>query len=311
MPHRSRRQVLSALCAGGGVLFAGCGTDSNRSTPDFPEDTASNACPPFDTAARVVCYEAVDPGEGPLVLVPESQSVQPDQPTGFTLRNRSEQRFETNFYHWQLRKRVDGDWYEVAPQSWPEPITPLAAGDEHTWTVTIATGRVSSGDPIDRVEGTESHTVTGLGRGHYAFGSDGWFGAGATDGSIALAAGFELNADALQLSPTDAIAETEWDGETLVARSTRNATGEADNPDVFVLERIDGSAADARQVIAEQVVRNTRLRDAIALSQRSDAARVRLEEFSTVVPPFGIDEPRTYDFRGDRYRVTTREGGWS
>ncbi|WP_206664909.1 hypothetical protein [Halorubrum salsamenti] len=329
----SRRRVLSSICATGGVLLAGCvdgpgesndtdegdattgddgettPSDSAQSVPEFPEDTASDACPPFESAERVVCYEAVDPEALPIVLVPETQSVQPDRPAEFTLRNRSERRFETNYYHWQLYKRVDGDWYYIAPESWPEPLTPLAAGDDHTWTVTVATGRVGDGDSVERVEGTESLTLAGLGGGHYAFGTDGWFAAGSYEDPIALAAGFELDADPLRLTPTAAIAETEWDGETLVARSTRGEPdGEDDRPDAFVLERTDDTEADAERVIVEQVVRNDQLRDAVALSRERDADRVRLEEFSDSIPPFRLDDVRTYEFRGDRYRVTTSEG---
>lgn len=309
MSQPSRRQVLSALCAGGGGLLAGCTTDSNQSVPSFPAETTTNACPPFENAERVVCYEAVDPDAVPLVLVPEMQSVQPDQPAGFTLRNQSGQRFETNVYHWQLHKRVDGSWYYIAPQSWPEPLTQLAAGEEHTWTPSVATGRVGNGDPIDGVEGPESLTLAGLGGGHYAFGIDGWFEADSDRERFAFAAGFEFNADSLQLTPTDAIAETEWDGETLVARSTRGEPdGETNQPDAFVLERIDTSETTAERLIVEQVVRNTQLRDAIALSRKHDAKQVRLEEFSTTIPPFGRRDGRTYAFQGDRYRVTTSEG---
>lgn len=308
MSPPSRREVLSAICAGGGAVLAGCTTDSKQSVPDFPVDTASNACPPFDDSERAVCYEAIDPNEVPLVLIPEKQSVQPEKPTEFTLRNQSGQRFDTNFYHWQLHKRVDGSWYYIAPQSWPAPLTPLAAGEEHTWTLSVATGRVSNGDLIDHVEGTESLTVPGLGGGHYAFGIDGWFEAGSPKERIAIAAGFELNADPLQLTPTDAITETEWDGETLVAHSTRGEPdGETDQRDTFVLERINNSETTSERVITEQVVRNTQLRDAIALSQKYDADRVRLEEFSTSVPPFGLQDAHMYEFQGDRYRVTTSE----
>jgi hypothetical protein len=333
MEQPSRRQVISALYAGGGALLAGCTsgpkesndtneTDTtttgdgettpsgtNQSVPDLPENTTSDACPPFDGTEQVVCYEAVDPEEVPIVLVPDVQSVQPDQPSEFTLRNQSEQRFETNFYHWQLYKRVDGDWYYIAPQFWPEPLTPLESGDEHTWTVTIETGRVSDGDDIKRVEGTESLTIAGLGGGHYAFGTDGWFATSSHEESIALASGFELNADPLQLVPTEAVTETEWDGDTLIARSTRGEPdGETDQRDTYILERIDDSTTDAEQIIIEQVVRNEQLRDAIALSKKHDASQVHLKEFSRSIPPFRLQDTRTYAFQGDRYRVTAIEG---
>lgn len=335
MVRPSRRQLLSALYAAGGGLLAGClapgeptnttatdtptaddsastSTESNQAAPDFPGETASNSCPPFKNTNRVVCYEAVEPEEVPLVLVPETQSVSPNRPTEFTLRNRSGQQFRTNFYHWQLFKHVNGDWYYIAPHQWPEPMTPLAAGKEHIWTVAVATDRVSDGRSIEYVTGTESLTIAGLGGGHYAFGIEGWFTAGSHEESIALAAGFELNADPLQLTPTEAVAQTEWDGETLVAHSTRGEPeGEADQPDAFVLERTDGSGTETKRVIIEQVVRNDQLRDAIALSQKYEADRVRLEEFSRSFPPFGLQEARTYEFRNNNYRVTASKGGQS
>jgi hypothetical protein len=324
----SRRQFLSAMSASGGALLTGCTggpddvpetstgentpTETSRSVPTFPDDTASATCPPFEAADTVVCYDAVDPEAMPLVMVPGTQSVRPDQPTEFTLRNRSGQRFQTNAYHWQLYKRVDGDWYYIAPESWPEPLTPLAAGEAHTWTVTIESGCVSDGAPIDAVQGTDSLSLAGLGGGQYAFATDGWFAAGSPDAPVALAASFELQADPLALTPTAAISETEWDSETLVARSTRgDPDDETERPDAYILDRLDDSEGDAEEVIAEQVVRDDQLRDTIALSREYDATRVRLEEYSSAVPPFRLDEARTYEFQGERYRVTTQDGGAS
>lgn len=330
MPRPSRRQVLSALCSGSGVLFAGCTAgpeasnetnetpttggerektppESTRSVPNIPGTTTSNACPPVDRAEQGVCYDAVDPEAMPIVLVPESQSVQPEQPVQFTLRNRSDHRFETNFYHWELHKRVDGDWYSVAPEYWPQPLTPLEAGEEHTWTVTVETGRVNDGASLGHVEGTESLTIAGLGGGHYAFGTDGWFAAGSDTETIDLATGFELHTDQLQLTPTAAISDTTWDGETLVARSTRpNAAGD-DQQDTFVLERIDDSDVDAERVIVEQVVRNDQLRDSIALSRQYGADRVHLEAFSGSFPPSVLDDARTFAFDGIQFRVTVTD----
>ena len=342
MAKPSRRQILSGLSAGIGTLLAGCTaapgesnatstptdgvkspseaastpadgrnttTDSPESVPEFPPDTASDACPPFDEAAQVICYEAVDSAAMPIVLVPETQTVQLDQPTDFTLRNQSGQRFETNFYNWQLYKRVDGDWYYIMPRATPQPLSPLAAGKVHTWTLTVTTGTVSDGGVIDMVQGTESLAADGLGGGHYAFATDGWFEAGSSEEPIALAASFDLQADPLQLTPTAAIAETAWDGETLVARSTRGEAGpDEDERDAYILERIDDSEPEAEQIIIEQLLRDNQLRDAIALSRDYDAARVRLEEFSRTLPTFGINDSRTYEFRGTRYRVTTQSG---
>lgn len=331
MTPPSRRQLLSALAAGASALLAGCTapvteptgtrttadgtttpTDSPGPVPSFPDNTTSTACPPFEAAQRVVCYEAVDPDAMPLVLVPERRPVRPDRSTEFTLRNRSDQRFQTNHYHWQLHKRVDGEWYYIAPESYPEPLTPLAAGEDHSWTLTVVTA--DDGASIETVQGTDSLTVAGLGGGQYAFGTDGWFASGSYEEPIAVAASFELDAAPLELTPTDAVTETARDGDTLVARSTRGEPDEDENGDrrdAYILERTDDPEARPEPVIVEQVVRDDQLRDAIALSRREDADRVRIEEFSNSVPPFGLDEARTYAFRGTYYRVRTREGGSS
>ncbi|TQQ82736.1 hypothetical protein EGH24_04635 [Halonotius terrestris] len=329
MVPASRRGFVLTLSAGSSVGLAGClsapenqnststdtesepdpSDDSVQSLPDFPEDTASDDCPPFDDADQVACYDAVDPESIPLVLIPETQSVQPNESTDFTLRNRSDQQFNTNIYAWQLYKRVDGEWYYVMPQESIQPLTPLEAGDDHTWTATVETGRVSDGEPIEELRYDEPLTTAGLGGGHYAFGIDGWFTAGSTEESIAVAAGFELETDPLELAPTSAISETEWNGETLVARSTRGEPDDdSDQPEWYILERIEQADTTPERVIVEQVVRNHQLRDAIALSRNYDANRVRIEEFSRAHPPFGIDDVRYYEFQGTYYRVTTTEG---
>ncbi|MBX0304623.1 hypothetical protein [Haloarcula salinisoli] len=329
MAKPSRRQVLSALSAAGGALLAGCTadpdepntksnttvttvgggtspTESTQSVPEFPGDTASDACPPFDDAAQVVCYDAVDPQAMPVLLVPETQTVQLDQPTDFTLRNQSEQWFETNSHGWELYKRVDGDWYYIMPRATPLPAYRLAAGEAHTWTLTVTTGSVSDGAAIDLVQGTESLSADGLGGGHYAFATDGWFEGVSYKEPTVLATSFELQASPLELTPRAAIAEVEWDGKTLVARSTRGEAGDDDGRDAYILERIDDPEPDAEEVIIEQVVRDNQLRDAIALSLEYEATRVRLEEFDRDFPLLRVD--RTYEFRGDHYRVTTQAG---
>lgn len=307
MSQPSRRRVLSALCAGGSALLAGCTAPSARQDAPFPQDSDSDACPPFEQTDQTVCYGAVDPEELPVVLVPESRTIQPNGATEFTLRNQSDRTFYTNFFSWQLSKRVAGDWYYVAPQAVPQPLMGLPPGEEHTWTMTVETGRVSDGEPIRQVGGQESMTIAGLGGGHYGFGISGGLDSGSGTRSVGLAAGFELNADPLRLVPTDAIVETAWDGDTLVATSNRSMPDGEEEPDEFVLERMDDSATDARQVIAEQVVRNPQLRDTLALCRQYDADRIRLEEYSATLPPFGVSEPLTYEYQADHYRVSARE----
>lgn len=323
MSQPSRRQILSVLAGASGGLLAGCAGERERTTQtptetdgesavEFPDDTTSDACPSVAGADRTVCYDAIGTESIPVVLVPETQTMQPDQPTEFTLQNRSGQELQTNFYDWQIYKRVDGNWYYIIPESTPLPLMRLEAGGQYTWTVTLVPGGVSDSASRSAIEEPDVVTVTGLGGGHYAFVTNGSLptvSSGMTN--IALAAGFDLHTDPLELTTTEAITETEWDGETLIARTTRGRPLDTDDQrDAYVLERIADSDTTAEQVIIEQVVRNDQLRDAIALSQAYDAERVRLEEFSRYTTPFGLDgDVRKYEFRGNRYQVRGIEGG--
>ena len=322
MPMPSRLQMLAGLAASGGLL-AGCvnrsesATDSPTDTDNdtavtFPEDTTADACPSVPGADQTVCYEAVDPDTVPLALVPGSQSLEPDQSTTFTLRNQSEQALQTNFYDWQIYKRVDGDWYYILPDSTPMPLNRLEPGGTHTWTVTVSLDDMTDGGSVDRVEGNDTVTVTALGGGHYAFVTRGSVPTGAAGtANISFVAGFDLEAPSLELTRTDAIDDTEWDGGTLIAQSTRGSPLDSDDKrDAYILERIDATDTTPEEVIIEQVVRNEQLRDAIALSQAFDADTVRLEEYSRSDPAFGLgDATPTYEFRGQGYRVRGIEGG--
>src|SRR5699024_9500021 len=110
----------------------------------------------------------------------------------FTLENDTDTRFNTNFYSARLHKRVDGEWFLVAPQGWPSPLTPLAASESQTWTVSLS-GEVqapagsdseSDADALD----TSQRNIGGLGGGRYAFGIAGWFEGGSYKRQTAFAA---------------------------------------------------------------------------------------------------------------------------
>lgn len=324
MTQPSRRELLLTLSASGGAFLSGCvsglgGANDTTTVPNCEstssgsspsEETASDACPPFDEGKREVCYGTVDSESVPVVLIPETQLLRPEESIEFTLRNQSDRELATNFYDWQLNKRVEGNWYRVAPKFTPQPLTPLPAGEEHTWTVTVTRGVVRSGKHIKHTSGTESLTIAGLGGGHYAFETDGYFDDDEDVERFGLAAGFELDAEPLALTQTNAIGETEWDGETLVAVSTRYESEESGPRDAFILERVDCSPPnpDARQFVVEQIVRNNQLRDTVALSQEYDADRVRLREFSRSTPVFGRMNSLTFEFQNRRYQVTTKDG---
>jgi hypothetical protein len=259
---------------------------------------------------RVVCHDAVDPSAVDAVLVPARRTVGLDDPVTFTLRNRGDRTLATNFYDWNVHKQVAGSWYHVAPRAWNQPLMHLEPGEDHAWEVTFADGGVSDGAPVPAVGGTEQLTVAGVGGGHYAFRARGWFEGDGHEQAVAFAATFDLDAPPLELVPTDAIASTEWNGDVLVARSTR---GDPDDEDfrlgAYELERVDAPRDDVRRLVTEQVVRRDRLRDALALALEHDADRVRVREYDATHPLFGLQEPRAFAFRDAHYEVSAREIG--
>jgi hypothetical protein len=323
-----RRRVLAAL-AGAAGASAGCldgtqvpgdegtpgdGTDTpgtstdGTDTPATATDGGAAGCPDYDRVERVVCYDDVDPDAVDVVLEPSRRALGPGSSVDFTLHNRSERTLRTNFYNWNVHKRVDGDWYHVAPRMWNDPLMSVSPGESHTWTLTLDNGDVEEGATVPRASGTEDVAVAGVGGGTYAFRSRGWFEDDDHDQAVAFAATFDLDANPLALVPTDAVAGTSRDGDTLVADSTR---GDPDDEDyrlgAYTLARVDAPDADVRTLVAEQVVRRERLRDALALALEHDAERVRIEEYDATYPLFGLQESTVFAFRGQHYEVSARE----
>jgi Tfp pilus assembly protein PilX len=242
-----------------------------------------------------------------LVLEPGSDTVERGDTIAFELANRSERRFATNFYNWRLDKRVDGEWFHVAPQEYPEPLTALAPDEMHTWRLTAAESAVAEGESVDRSgeTGTEDLSVEALGGGTYAFRTRGWFADDRDDGTYAFGATFDLDAPALSITRTDAITETRWEDETLLAESDRGDP-EAGQLGAYELRRV-GDAPDEEviRLIAEQVLRNDQLRDAVALAVEYDADTARIEEYTGITPVFGADSDGYYEVGGTVYEVTT------
>lgn len=319
MQQPPRRRVLAALAGVAGGSAAGClqerslrpdgGTPTNggggRTTTG---GNHSGSCPDYDGVERVVCYDDADPESADVVLAPGSRTVGPGDPVTFTLRNRGDRKLAVNFYNWNVHKQVDGGWYHVAPRAWNEPLMHLAPGEDHAWDVTFTDGDVGEGASVPVASGTEAVTVAGVGGGHYAFRARGWFEGDDHEQAVAFAATVDLDAPPLELAPTDAIASTEWDGDVLVARSTR---GDPDDEDyrlgAYELERVEAPGDDVRRLVTEQVVRRDRLRDALALALDHDADRVRLREHDATYPLFGLQEPQVFAFRDAHYEVSARK----
>ena len=334
---RTTRRTFLAGIGGtaGGALLAGCigdggsddsNDDSNRDdtgddgpggeTGDdgetaesrLPDGPVPETCPAYDGVDRVVCYDAIADVTDAVdaFLDPSGRTLTSRESVEFTLRNGSEHTLYTNFYDWNVHKHVGGEWHHVAPRAVNQPLMMVPGGESHTWTVTVDNGDIEDGEPVPRVSATEDVALAGLGGGHYAFRARGTL-EGHED-ELAFAATFEFDAEPIALTPTNAVETTYWDGETLVAESSRgNPDGEYDRLGAYELSRVDTPLEKARTVITEQVLRNEQLRDTLALAHQYDADAVRLEEYDGTRPIFGSRTDGVVAFQGERFEVTTRE----
>jgi len=282
------------------------GTDGSSNDPPQLGSPKSGSCPSHEE--RVVCYDEVDPTTTPMVLSPDTRSIEPDETIAFTLENGTDTEVKSNFYDWTLEKRVDGEWFRIAPAAVPEPLMTLRPGESHTWHLTIENGGVEKGDTVPTVQGDREFTVRGLGGGTYGFSVDGWFGQD-VDTKTAFAATFDLDADPLALTPTNDVAETERDGETLIVRADRsdgdesreNASLDGDPVSARRLDRVDD--AD-RRLVVEQVVRYQALRDALSYADRTDAESIRVEEYGEGSTSYRFDATVPFVFRDYGYAFT-------
>ncbi|WP_458187563.1 hypothetical protein [Haladaptatus sp. NG-WS-4] len=312
-----RRTVLASV---GSALLAGCLTDStpggagsssttttppktstqeptptttsNRTEPDL-QVPSQNHCPPFDDRVQgVVCYENADQ-ETTLLVEPSKERATLQKATlSFTLSNETGATFTTNYYHWNVWKQVDGEWFHVAPRMWPEPAMMLGSGGSHTWNLTVDNSDL--GRALSRAEGTENVALAGLGGGTYAFGISGWFQS--HDDGIGVAARFDLDGDPLELTPTDDLEVVGQDGGEKHVRSEHSNT-------TYVATRIEDSEQDAIRTIPEQVVRMTPLRNLLA-SFEEGVDSVRLDGRDSYLG----DEWQVFEYQGTTYRVETDDG---
>lgn len=315
MSRPSRRSLLgfvgSTVVAASAV--AGCLSRAEHSTLgrfEYPTDSLPPArenavdCP-SDGVDWLVAYREIEPDEVPIYLEPSAESVAEGELITFTLRNESSSEFSHNQHDWRLHKRVDGEWYFIAPREIPLPLHTLKPRGSYEWELTVDNDGVEDGTAIG-VPGSyaDRDPIRGLGGGTYAFGTDGWFDG--PDEKSGFCARFELETDELELTPTDEVEKTEWDGGVLVARSTRgDPKTEHSRLGVYELECVDENAAEP--MITETVLRNDQLRDVLALAREYNADRVRLEEYSASYPIFGSREDGVYEYDGEAYEITTRE----
>lgn len=319
MDRRSFLGLGAALATAG---VAGCLARSNRTETDRtplgePRSAEAAAAGQVDGASYIddfpdvneaVWYDDVDPESAPHYLEPSAREVGLGDPIAFTLYYQGDERLVTNYYDWHVAKRVDGRWLHVAPTVYPLPAMYLEPGSSHEWTLTPEDGDTEDGASVPQVGGTESLSVPALGGGRYLFGTAGNLTSGSRDDKTAFLARFDLDAEPLDLTPTDAVEGAKWEGDTLVAQTSRgDPDGEYANPTAYELERTDDPSADPRPTVTEQVVRYDTLRDALALARANDADSVRIEQYETAWPVFGLDDPGVIEYEGDVYETLERE----
>lgn len=336
----TRRTLLASLVACSGAV-AGCidrggedfeptgggtdaeensgdgGTGSTRPSPlaELPEEGYPGDCPEY-VDGPIICYDAVktndDVDAGSLPILLEPLTGYDDSSFEFRLTNRSDVAFRSNFYDWRLHKRVDGDWYRVAPAgAVVEPLMEVAPGDSHTWSVSVEQTAIEEGERVQQTTGTDSLVFGGLGSGRYAFGVNGWFRTDGPEDRLALAATVPLDAEPIELAPSNLITEVEildrrdaQAGDVVVARSESAADGAGDPP-TYVLER-DVRADDPERVIAEQLVRSPPRRDGVSLAERHRVDTVRLEAYGAGSELLGRGVLGEFRYRGSSYRLTVQ-----
>lgn len=275
--------------------------------PEIGEPLPSE-CPVADDVQRVVCYPDTD---WPLSMKPSIDTVSlPTASVSFTLENETDATFVTNYYGWSLHKRVGEEWYHVAPGDVPLPAYHLSSGESHTWNVTVDNSNLH--EEIVTVNDTADLQLRGLGGGTYAFGIDGRFvvqekTTGTAVGSqeetdvTAAVARFDIEGDEIPLSLTDSVTTVEREGETAVVRMA-----EMENPRQVTVARVDDPREQPESVVAEQVIRTTPLRNALAVFDEEGNAveSVRVEN-ARLLANFTVDLHRTnnVEYESETYRV--------
>ncbi|QDX40846.1 hypothetical protein [Salarchaeum sp. JOR-1] len=244
-----------------------------------------NATPPAFEKQSPQWYHGATP-KTPTFLQPNTEQVDAPAPVSFTLYNHLTEPLSGNFYDWALYKQVDGEWYHIAPWAIPVPLTPLAPGDTHTWTLHAFNS--------PSVECEDAIALGYLGGGRYAF----HVSMSSEDGPT-HAALFDFDAPAVSVTPTDGVTTSRSDGVVTVTGPGRDADTGGDA--TLVVERAE--TADTR-LIPEQVMRrrNRGLRNTLPFFE-SGVVRVELHtDDGTVDGIVGYDAgARTFRFDGEAF----------
>lgn len=248
-----------------------------------------------------MCYQTLDP-TAEVYLEPSASSVTPTDSIEFSLHNRSDTTLKTNFFDWRVHKYVDGAWYYIRPNApMPIPLMYIEPDDAHAWSLQVENEAVAHGLAIPNEISTDDIILHGLGEGYYSFRGRGRFDWD-NDPAMAFATRFDVEGSPIELTPTDRVEATEWDGDTLVARA------QVDDPEhdamyTYTVERVSPPAEGALEVITEQVIRFDPVRDAMALSFLYDADRVRVEDYPSVEFVFGRWFDDTVTYQGTTFEI--------
>lgn len=302
-----RRSLLAATFGLGSGLLAGCLDSSNGGSGTTTTTSNPIGCPRYsDQIQRVVCTpDLADPSMQMAMQPADATGRLPTAEFTFTLENTRDTAFRTNFYAWRVQKYVDGEWYHVTPQLWPEPLMEIGPDDSHAWQVTVDNTDLERSLP--HPQGTDSVTVVGLGGGTYSFGVEGQFGEDGSAPQTAFVTRFELDGSPLKLTPAPGIADRARDGDTVLLEWRADA-GE---PRTYRITQLPSVPTGAKRVIAEQAIREDPLRTGLAMfEQWSRIVEIRtgadaLEGFVVDVPP---GSEQTIAYRDTGYRIEVEAG---
>jgi len=265
-------------------------------TTDFSD--RSDPCPESESeTTQQYCLGDIDDSTPLSFERSDERGSLPEATFSFTLHNRSERTFMSNFYNWRVLKYTDRGWVRVAPGMVPQPLHALPAGERHQWELTVDNTDDQRVDSY-RTSQESTNVVEGLGGGHYAFVVDGHFRADYED-AHAFVARFRLDGPPLEIGSTGDLDSVTCADGVVEATATRDV---ADEPATYTLRRLTGDAPEEpRPLLAEQLLTERSLRDAIVLSRAYGADRVRLDDQSNSIPAVS-DGPEFVRFEGETYR---------
>jgi hypothetical protein len=280
-------------------------TDPTGAPDATPGDDPAGFPPDDDGVDEVVWAGDVDDPSGRVALAADVASTTlPDAQATFTLHNRSDRQFASNFYDWGVYRREGGRWHRVAPLYVNQPLMYLEAGASHAWTVEL-----SSEIPTEQglhAGGTDDVAVSPLGGGEYAFAVDGWFpdqtATPTHEHKTVHAARFDLDGPELSLEPSNAVRSADRDGD--VVRIEADGEPDEGREATYVLRRAPEATAPV-PLTTEEAYRRWPLRDALAHAGEG-VAEIRLRAPDGTHPPFGVhaDDPMAYAYEGTTWLET-------